>query len=621
MPPGSFFLPAVNRVHPEKYYSETEQSIYIPTSGPRGHNHQFHPQTRVVLVKNKPNEQIDSLTPTRGSSGPLDLVMTVYPHLPELLPQPHDSTSHSVVHEVRMVTPAHGYLPTNLKLGPPRGNGLISPQPTNIQPHGFNDQHLSGSGNSQSIQYHSFTEQDISPLNFIRPSARHPLAGGIQNPNSGFNSDLHSLPDSVRPSTRNPYASSAQYLNAGSDSGFHSGQQEQHSSLDFFKPSTHDPLRSNVETINSGSDFGFVSSQQMHSNIQVVSPQDSQLDPTTSKPQEPLNWQHDPVGADANGAPTRNLVHQKHKHQDILTIPGHSREIIVRTKMATFPDSITDSDDSSFAGIEIITKDSDNDHVLYVVGNRTNFKPSDQLFHLNSVSADQTASPVTSSIQVSETHPQTEPNTIQKESLPSNQLSQPGSSSANKSISFVGLKTKFQVPEISETHQKSVDGSPPQAAAAESHGDLKTTASRIPHSVQEDATKNTTEISALTSNDQASKIFETSTKQEQEEEVKDLDGTESIAKPFYKFRTISPKGAVYTVKQGHSKVKFFGFNALHGPFKRVPEVNAEKKSLTDWTVHSPESRKTPIKKSIAIKLKRKTVRPVYFHKKPQNVTT
>ena len=62
-------------------------------------------------------------------SGPVDLVMTLYPKIPELLqsqpqaqPQPFEGYRaqgqkghgevNSVVHEARVVTPPHGYLPT-----------------------------------------------------------------------------------------------------------------------------------------------------------------------------------------------------------------------------------------------------------------------------------------------------------------------------------------------------------------------------------------------------------------------------------------------------------------------------------------------------------------------------
>ena len=669
MPPGSFFLPAVNHVNPEKYYSETEQSIYIPVVGQQVHDHQFRPQTRVVLVKNKPNEQIDSLTPIRGSSGPLDLVMTVYPHLPELLPQPHDSSAHSVVHEVRMVTPAHGYLPTNLKPASPRGNGPISSQPINVQPQGFNDQHLSGStSKAHSIRYHSFTQQDISPLNFIRPSARNPhitkvqstssIAGfnsglnpgfnsdqrthsllkfikpsshdtfitSAQNPNSGFNSGQQAYKplNFIRPSARDPHISNVQNSSSGSDSEF-VFSREVHSSLNFIHSSAQGPHNDSGKDSNSVSDAGFVPSRQMHSSIQVV-PQDFESNLSTFRSQGQLQQQH-PNDEDTKVVPAINVTQQQ---RQILMIPGNSGEIVVRTKMATFPDFAADSSDPSFDGIEIITKDPNDEGVLFVIGNRTDFKSSVQPFQLSPTGTNESFNSVQGQIQVSQIPEQTESDFTQNDFKETNQLLQSNSSGGNESSSSVRPKTQIQIPENSEIHQKSVDGSPPQATAAESHADSKTTAGHIPHFILVDATKNTTQIPSQPPSDEPGKISETYTekaeekgdKQEEEkEEVKDLDETESMVKPFYKFRTISPKGAVYTVKQGHSKVKFFGFNALHGPFKRVPEVTTEKKSLADWTVNAPESRKLPIKKSVTITLKRKTVRPVYFHTKPQDVTT
>ena len=50
MPPGSFLLPAVSR-QPGEYYSETEQSIYIPVNPHQDSGH-YQPQTHVVLVAN-----------------------------------------------------------------------------------------------------------------------------------------------------------------------------------------------------------------------------------------------------------------------------------------------------------------------------------------------------------------------------------------------------------------------------------------------------------------------------------------------------------------------------------------------------------------------------------------
>ena len=618
MPPGSFFLPAVSRVNPEKYYSETEQSIYIPIAGQKGHSHQFQPQTRVVLVNNKPNEQIDSLTPIRDSSGPLDLVMTVYPHLPELLPQPHDSTAHTAVHEVRMVTPLHGYLPTNLKPASPRGNGLIPLQ----------HQHLPSSSNTHSIRYHSFTEQDISPLNFIRPSSQNPNSGS----NSGFNPvrQAHSSSIFIQPSPRDPFIGKFQNPNSGSNSGsnsaFNFGRQV-HSSFKFTQPSAHDQHIGTVRNLNSGSNSGFDSLRHVHSSlkfiqpsahnlhagtvqnlnsgpgsIRVVLPPDFQSNLTTSKPQKEDKWkQQHPSSAD--------LKVSARNQPQMLMIPANSREIVVRSKMATFPDSNANSDDSSFSEIEIITNDANNEHVLYVVGNRTNLKLSDQLFQTDSVAAD--VSPNSDQTQIQVPVPNLKA---------SKQLNQSDSSSVNETSNSVRLKTQFQVPKAGEIHQKSVDGSPPQATAAESHGDFKATAGHILHFIPKDANKNATTIPVQPQKDELSQKSETSSEPE-EEDIKDLEETESMIKPFYKFRKISPKGAVYTVKQGHSKVKFFGFNALHGPYKRVPEVTTEKKSLVDWTLNTPESRKFPTRKSINITLKRKTVRPIDFNRKPQNATT
>ena len=162
LPAGSFYLPAVGKNQEGEYYSKTEQALYIPL-------HQstkpFPINTHVVLVpptttpsgaakteaeaadlaRPRQRENSRAVGTAAAPSGkpnsvPLDLVMTVYPNLPVLLQQSQQSNhgvqsvhepkatqqgggggaspsggTMSVIHEVNVITPPHGYLPASLK--------------------------------------------------------------------------------------------------------------------------------------------------------------------------------------------------------------------------------------------------------------------------------------------------------------------------------------------------------------------------------------------------------------------------------------------------------------------------------------------------------------------------
>jgi hypothetical protein len=107
--------------------------------------------------------------------------------------------------------------------------------------------------------------------------------------------------------------------------------------------------------------------------------------------------------------------------------------------------------------------------------------------------------------------------------------------------------------------------------------------------------------------------------------------------PYYKMGKMSPKGAMYTVTQGHSKVKFFGYNALHnGELKPIDskylasllQKHEQQQLEHDWKF-SPylpirstgggghSAFKSVPKKSIPIANgKKPTIRPVFFAKRP-----
>ena len=133
--------------------------------------------------------------------------MTVYPNLAALPPRQYGAnhlqgvkvhhpqatgtSSLSVIHQVQVVTPPHGYLPAVLKVREPAtlppGNGLVPQQGSTPPSNAPSATNATSSNAENSIKYVPFTEEDISPLNFIRPP--RPSARGstkaVQQPTSG----------------------------------------------------------------------------------------------------------------------------------------------------------------------------------------------------------------------------------------------------------------------------------------------------------------------------------------------------------------------------------------------------------------------------------------------------
>ena len=118
--------------------------------------------------------------------------------------------------------------------------------------------------------------------------------------------------------------------------------------------------------------------------------------------------------------------------------------------------------------------------------------------------------------------------------------------------------------------------------------------------------------------------------------VKPSEAAEAAGKSsvpfFYKPGKLSPKGAMYTwngnVYEGHSKVKFFGFNALHGAEMKYQDgkyILFQGSEPVGWRFSpylpvksSPASSvKVVPKKSVPISSSGKpTIRPVFFAKRP-----
>ena len=693
LPPGSFYLPAVS-TKANQYYSDSEHSIYIPLR--RQDQPSFPVRTRVVLVNNQQppapapppaavyhskeaveqeeeeeeargsieeqeeeeeeednEEELDSVAggshrptdePPVRPAGPMDLVMTLYPNLPKLMASSHFTThaiknflklnkapapgSTSVIHEAKFVTPPQGYLPqlpskplptagvpvkpAKLNLVKP-GNNLPLTQlsrspgtkPVALHPNNFgaaypSDQRHHPSttstiigGTRSTIQFMPFTPDDISPLNFLLPPA------------SSSSSTAEKVTATDQPDTRSAAAAAAKqnYYSAlppqsNGDLIADSNVHITHSPLKVvpapkldFSWNLFQPLPSEVShQQTAGGDLPFfgLNENKQQQKTQPQHPQEQK--PTTTKTEG----------------------------QHLLLVPGETGEIVVRTKMATSgSDSGRDGDRPGLVdSADIITS----------------------YYHDNVADKSKYGTE------------------IQQHTFFS---SLPSKATENREDKEIATTTPSAVEEVATTTAASRNSYPGTVGSDkfphrndDSH--QPELVANVPPSTkhEEDDVYSPLRLPDIADDQQVagSQIHETTVYEENLPRVRhikpqslDLEGEGKSSTPFYKAGRMSPKGAMYTVTQGHSKVKFFGFNALHnGELKPIidgkyltylqqqqQDQQLPQEQEPDWKfspylpVRLPASGipafKIVPKKSIPISPgKKSTIRPVFFAKRPNN---
>lgn len=529
------------------------------------------------------DEHIEEENNNVVNKNPLDLVMTVYPNLPKFLPpsQLVNSGNHhgvksttffhhqqqpvkpamSVIHEVKVVTPPHGYLPSlsskpKSHIGPAGGNdplthlklpGTKPGSPAAVSPsvhHTVHHQHQV----SSPPKYTPFTSDDISPLNFIAPPVGGPTTERI--------------------------AVDHQHL--------------------------HQPHRDQIVE------------QSVHVPLPYVNPKAMDFRWNISAP--PSNWFGRLPPSPPSPPPAE--VQQPDQHQPDgstaqLVVPGDTSEVIVRTKMATAfsPSSSYSVDTSSSPSdtIEIITgyfsDSSAPDDIKPLV--KYNFQPS--FFSQPIVSPPAAPSPSESASSASSINDSYTPPKLHGEFQP-----MAHDHHADEHPQFMKeVPAPVLAPVKTQDGEDDVFGVP---RSPDLFDDQHVADSQIHETAAYE--ENLPQVIPLKPGEEAGAIFKSST-------------------PHYKPGKLSPKGAMYTINQGHSKVKFFGFNALHGStelmypdgkylFFHDPQQTAE----AGWMKFSPylpvrvphpnsSSVKSVPKKSIPVnKPGTTTIRPVFFAKRP-----
>ena len=698
LPPGSFYLPAVSR-HSGEYYSQSEQAIYIPLARPPvPHQDSFPVSTRVVLVDHKlpqgqqrnqrqptaaslenvsedndggdtveeedveednvPSsseeqaiEVVDSgrrrppsSVPTRGKSQP-DLVMTLYPNLSNLLPQssirnlgvksfprdvraPNPSGASSVIHDAKVVTPPHGYLPsvlanTKQKSAPESVQQQQSQRPQRLasKPHLLNVPSQSSSTNIaqasnvkttvkapiKGIVYTPFTPDDISPLNYLSPAQ--------------LSAALRSVPL--------PSSSAFDQVPAPSFAVF---QQATIGTPNF-------PSAKSMDFTWNVSDIDFVPRPAPT----------QQLLPQTTTALSPI-----PNSATASIqqiVPVQQQQQLLQLHQD-----DEPREVVVRTKFSAA--NLDRPDSSSF----VINKsnNSDSSDIEIITG------------YFDDLSGEGTKSGATYDIVPQLVHGRHEETVV----APQNHLQPQVADTASGASVAYSIVVQPDTPAASEAASSSTEpitSSKPPILHGNFQPMLESTATSpdqnkplVPSPpiriTEKDAmllvenSNDSGEFSAKLKPDHKffieekhrvaeSQVHQTLHREESQPEVQAINHKVSEQQGslvprhyYYKAGQISPKGAVYTVTQGHSKVKFFGFNALHlggddgsdgellkQPDGKYPLFYSNYQLPGGWSPYSPIASSPPPtptfkivpKKSISIGSKSKSsIRPVHFVKRP-----
>ncbi|XP_057371309.1 uncharacterized protein LOC130692246 [Daphnia carinata] len=694
LPPGSFYLPAVSRKD-HKYYSDSEKAIYIPLRRKEPQIQSFPVRTRIVLVnKNQPvtpvvfspppafynkndeeeeeeeveeeqedrtadeddqdNEDDQNIsgplqkdkddqptTPVQSHSSALDLVMTLYPNLPKLVPTPYFSTQHiknflklhgrppnvggevssgsstSVIHEAKVVTPPQGYLPQLL------------PKPT-IKPSVINENalltqsRLPSKGNSGSvsfypsnwthqltapttgpakttIQFVPFTSEDISPLNFLLPSVA---------------SVTEKVTATDQPNTRSNYVAGSLPPPNGdliADTNVHIAQKEPMKivpapKLDFTW-NQYQPVPS--ETVPQSNDRGDFTSLNV-----LVNNDGKQNDvQQVQKGQDP---QHE----------TRTSPVQQEQS------PGETAEVVVRSKMATSGNN--PGNDAHWP--------ENTDTADIITG----------YFSGSAISS--TIKPIQDEREIQTTTPPPVPRTT----IPPIPVEEIATTTVASRDDEITRPTIPSIPELHGNFQPSF-GKFPYHNGPQDHPRQPELASNVPlvsqspaiRVAKNDENSSTTFSAPLglpnLADDQhvaGSQIHETSVYEENIPRVRPIkpqsagsEGEGKSSTPFYKVGKMSPQGAMYTVTQGHSKVKFFGYNALHNGelkpiegkyFTSLLKKHEQQQRDSDWKFSpylpvrlssggtNPAFKIIP-KKSIPISNgKKATIRPVFFAKRPSS---
>jgi hypothetical protein len=720
LPPGSFYLPAVSRKD-HQYYSDSEKSIYIPLRRKDPLIQAFPVTTRVVLVnKNQPvtpvvfsqppaiyhskegdeeedqeveeteeqetrfsteeeeendeedNEEdpnishrpqrptIQPTTPVQSHSSALDLVMTLYPNLPKLIPPSYFNSqtiknflklnsrpaavgggeiagSTSVIHESKVVTPPQGYLPQLLPKPIPKpaivkGNALLtqfkSPNKVNFgtavaasaypsEPTRHQSTKPTTGPTKTTIRFVPFTSEDISPLNFLLA----PVSSATER-----------VTATEQPDTRSNYVAGIIPTNNGdviADSNVHITQR--------------DPLK-----IVPAPKLDFLWNQFRPLPAEI-SHQPSAASDLTQQPSVVTNInQHHKQQQPQNG--------QDHKQQDERTsasvlhqnyfVPPETAEVVVRSKMATSGSESGNDVRTHPTGdsADIITGYFDGQPILPTTISQTTISPT-------TISPAEEKEKQTTTTTTTTTRGTTVP------PIPVEEIATTTATVPSRTDEMV-RPTIPSIPELHGNFQPSFGKFPYSSPSPQDHSHQPELASDVPLvsspvirvvSTDHDDRNIFSVPHGLPNlaDDQhvaGSQIHETSVYEENIPRVRPIKPQSAAQEvevkasaPYYKMGKMSPKGAMYTVTQGHSKVKFFGYNALHnGELKPIDskylasllQKHEQQQLEHDWKF-SPylpirstgggghSAFKSVPKKSIPIANgKKPTIRPVFFAKRP-----
>ena len=679
LPPGSFYLPAVSR-HSGEYYSQSEEAIYIPLNRrPVQHQEQFPITTRVVLVNNKSSrnqpsvydkedendgeteDDDDSATSSEqisidpGRRPPIspasDLVMTLYPN--KILPQsqlrspgvrsasrPNNSNwtaivpgsvgSSSVIHEVKVVTPPHGYLPSNqAKTKQTSGNQQQRPQrpaskPNLLKPTTGQSSNVKTTGKTQlkGINFQPFTPEDISPLNYLNSAQ---LSAAFRA----------AVPQTIQDQVVAPSFAVFQQATVGAPN-FPSPK-----AMDFtwnVSDAVFVPRPAATRQLSPPGANSFNSTAQLVSNQQKPIPV-----------QQLQQQQQLLVQLKDDDSPREVVVRTKFSAAN-LDRPGSSSFIInnKNNNSSSSLDSSVEIVTGYFEDLEVgDTKSSAQyDIVPQLVLGRHQETVAVPQNHLQPQEEDGAsgADAVTNVVQTKEPIPIEAAIPIEPSSQPPPVLHGDFHPMVNAESVLASNQTDVPSSSVLQITEKDAMLF---VKKGDNSGDLVPVTSTSKPIQQPDHKFFIEEQHQVAE----SQVHQTSAREESPPQVQTISHKSSkqqgpLAPSYYYYKAgkISPKGAVYSVVEGHSKVKFFGFNALHlggddgsdGELLKQPDGKyplfysnhqaADHFSLPGgWSPYSPIASSPPPtptfkvvpKKSIPIGSKNKSsIRPVYFAKRP-----
>lgn len=635
--------------------------------------------------ENEEDLTLSSIPPTKTHSGALDLVMTLYPSLPKLMSSspfttqgiknllkinknpalpPVNAGGASVIHDAKVVAPPQGYLPQwpskpilpvvtakpNLLAKPIGSNTLLSQsrKPSYYAPDQRHHPTATNGFTKTAIQFTPFTPDDISPLNFLLPAASSSLSSSSSSADKVATGALADQAD-TRSNNYGTLPSNGESL---AESNVHITQSPLKvvpaPKLDF-SWNLFQPLASEVShQQTAASDFPLFSLTRLTSHSQPRQQEKSQS-------QQGQREQQEQTKPESSGH---------------LLVPGETGEIVVRTKMAT--SSTSSGNDSG----NRVNRPGISDSVDIITGYYNDQSPtassssssSDKPWNLikNGILPAEQSSTVSASLLSSTTPSQPSDDKERQTTVPSlttlvvaaeevittttttaapstrnDETVKPAITSIPKLYgNFQPMVEKFphRVEPQDRSHQPGlvseiplVSPSSPAIRVIQDEDDDVYSAPRLPDIADDQHVA-------------GSQIHETSVYEENLPRVRpikaqstDSEGEGKSSTPYYKVGKMSPKGAMYTVTQGHSKVKFFGFNALHnGELKPIDakffllqqeQQDRLEQEEHDWkfspylpvrlsTNINPAFKVVP-KKSIPISGGKKSgIRPVFFAKRP-----